>query len=31
MVVVVVAAILGGILGGLDIGFGWLLEKILID
>ncbi len=31
MVVVVVAAILGAILGGLDIGFGWLLEKVLID
>src|SRR5688572_4801240 len=31
MVVVVVAAILGGILGGLDIAFGWLIEKILLD
>ncbi|MFQ5879206.1 MAG: preprotein translocase subunit SecE [Dehalococcoidia bacterium] len=30
MVVVIVAAVLGGILGAIDIGFGWFLERILL-
>lgn len=30
MVVVVVAAFLGGLLGGLDIAFGWIVDKVLL-
>ena len=30
MVVVIVSAILGAILGGIDIGFGWLIDNTLL-
>jgi preprotein translocase subunit SecE len=30
MVVVIVSAILGALLGGIDIGFGWLIDNTLL-